>query len=152
MKDGFIFKNQKYVNNEFWARTYGLGDSTNNELYKILSKFSEKVDDLISYFKSDVLQIKTHEDQRGFFNYDINQETLSLEALKNAIKAKDSDEFCMLVFKNLWQITERNLQNIRSYIKNDLSEAFHNIHFLISTINVLICGFLEHGLIFKPIF
>ncbi|NDP22726.1 MAG: hypothetical protein GZ091_16850 [Paludibacter sp.] len=119
--------NEKYVNNEYWTRTYGLDEKGNNELYKMLSKFSEKVDDLISYFKSDVLQIKIIETQKGFFNYDINPETLSLEALEIAIQAKDSDEFSMLVIKNLWQITERNLQTIRFYIKNYLSDAFHKL-------------------------
>ncbi|BAX81943.1 hypothetical protein [Labilibaculum antarcticum] len=119
--------NEKYVNNEYWARTYGLDKRSNDELYKILSEFSEKVDDFISYFKFDVLQIKIIEKERGYFNYDVNAETLSLQALEIAINAKDSDEFSQLVIKNLWQITERNLQTIRSYIKNNLSEEFHKL-------------------------
>lgn len=119
--------NEIYVQNEYWARTYGLDERSNYELYKMLANFSEKVDDLISYFKSDVLQIKIFETQKGYFNYDIDPETLSLEALEIAFKAKDSDEFCMLVIKSLWQITERNLQKIRLYIKNELSEAFHKL-------------------------
>lgn len=119
--------NEIYVNNDYWNRTYGLDEKSNVELFKILSKFSKKIDDLISYFKSDVLQIKVNETQKGFFNYDIDPETLSLEALQIGIQAKDSDEFSMLIIKNLWQTTERNLQTIRFYIKNELSETFHRL-------------------------
>lgn len=119
--------NEKYVNNEYWTNTYGLDEKGNNYLHKTLSNFSEKVDELISYFKSDVLQIKTIEIEKGYFNYDINSETLSLKSLEIAIQAKSSDEFCLFVLKDLWQITERNLQNIRQYIKQNLAESFHKL-------------------------
>lgn len=139
--------NEKYVNNEYWARTYGLDERGNEELYKILSNFSEKIDDLISYFKSDVLQIKIIETQKGFFNYDINPETLSLEAIQIGILAKDSDEFSMQIIKNLWQTTERNLQTIRFYIKNDLSEAFHRLlNELLTDINIPALSYIRDDL------
>lgn len=120
-------ENEKYVNNEHWRRTYGLDQKTNGELYQILSDFSEQVDNLINVFKSEVLQIKVEECQKGFFNYCIDPETLSLDALKIGITAKNSDEFCQLIMKHLWQITERNLQNIRHYIKTELSNTFHTL-------------------------
>lgn len=120
-------ENEKYVHNEFWNRTYGLDLKANTELFEILSSFSEKVDLLISHFKSEVLQIKIENTQNGFFDYNIDPETLSLDALEIGIKAKNSDEFCQLIIKSLWKITERNLQNIRNYIRVELSESFHNL-------------------------
>lgn len=120
-------ENEKYVHNEFWNRTYGLDNNTNSELYEILASFSENVDFLISNFKSEVLQIKIEDNQNGFFDYNIDPETLSLDALEIGISAKDSDEFCQLIIKSLWKITERNLQNIRNYIRTELSESFHNL-------------------------
>ncbi|MDR1222328.1 MAG: hypothetical protein LBL07_05550 [Tannerella sp.] len=60
-------------------------------------------------------------------DYYIDSETLSLDALEIAWRSKDSQEFCQLVIKNLWEITERNLNNIRDYIKGELSVKFHNL-------------------------
>ena len=119
--------NDKYVENPFWVQTYGLDRNTNEELNRILADFSKQVDALISEFKSDVLQIKIDKEEKGHFDYYIDSETLSLEALQIAYKSKDSQEFCQLVIKSLWEITERNLNNIRSYIKDELSGKFHSL-------------------------
>lgn len=119
--------NDKYVSNNYWAQTYGLDQKTNDELNRSLTSFSEKVDNLISSFKSDILQIKTDEFGKGYFNYSTDPEELSLEALNIAWQAKDCQDFCQLVIKNLWAITEKNLTIIRNYIKNDLSDEFHSL-------------------------
>jgi hypothetical protein len=119
--------NDKYVENPYWLQTYGLDRTTNEELNRMLADFSERIDALISNFKSEVLQIKTSKTDKGFFDYYIDSETLSLEALKIAWRSKNSQDFCQLVIKNLWEITERNLSNIRNYIKCELAEKFHNL-------------------------
>jgi len=119
--------NDKYIANSHWTQTYGLDKNTSDELNKILSIFSEQVDALISNFKSEVLQIKIDETQKGFFDYSIDSETLSLEALKIAWKSSNSQEFCQLIIRNLWEITERNLNQIRNYIKCELAEKFHTL-------------------------
>jgi len=119
--------NDKYVANPYWEQTYGLDRSTSEGLNKTLADFSKQVDDLISNFKIDILQIKIDKEEKGYFDYYIDSETLSLEALQIAYKSKDSQEFCQLVIKNLWEITERILNNIRSYIKDELSGKFHNL-------------------------
>ncbi|KAA6333005.1 hypothetical protein EZS27_018540 [termite gut metagenome] len=120
-------ENEKYVYNNYWNLTYGLDTdiNANDELFKILSTFSEQIDLLISSFKSDVLQIKIEEKQKGFFDYYIDIETLSYKAIEMGTRTNNSEGFCQLVLKNLWEITERNLQKIRAYIKTDLSNAFH---------------------------
>lgn len=125
--------NDKYVNNKYWSRTYGLDTKTNDELNKCLISFSEQVDNLISNFKSDVLQIKIDESDKGYFNYSTDSEKLSLEALNIACQAKDCQDFCQLVIKNLWAVTEKNLNIIRNYIKDELSEKFHNLFDDLST-------------------
>lgn len=119
--------NDKYVSNKFWNRTYGLDTKTDNELNKCLVSFSEQVDNLIANFKSDVLQIKIDESNKGYFDYTTDPEKLSFDALNIAWEAKDSQDFCQLVIKNLWAVTEKNLNVIRSYIKDELSEKFHNL-------------------------
>jgi hypothetical protein len=119
--------NDKYVGNEYWTTTYGLDTKTNDELNKNLISFSEQVDNLISNFKADILQIKIDESGKGYFDYSTDPEKLSLEALQIAFEAKDSQDFCQLVIKNLWAVTEINLKNIRNYIKNELSEKFYNL-------------------------
>jgi hypothetical protein len=119
--------NDQYIANHHWGQTYGLDKSANEELNRILADFSKQVDALISDFKSDVLQIKIDKEEKGYFDYYIDSETLSLNALEIAWMSKDSQEFCQLVIKNLWEITERNLNNIRSYIKGELSVKFHNL-------------------------
>ena len=120
-------ENEKYVNNNYWDRTYGLDNKANLELYKILSAFSEGIDLLISSFKVDVLQIKVEESQKGLFDYNIAPETLSIEAIRIGSQAKNCEDFCQLIIKNLWEITERNLQNIRTYIKIELADAFYKL-------------------------
>lgn len=117
--------NDQYVDNNYWRNTYGLDIKTNEELYRILSDFSKQVDTLISDLKSDILQIKTEKGEKGYFDYSIDTEKLSIESLNIAYISKDSQEFCLLVIKNLWEITERNLSKIRNYIKIELSEKFH---------------------------
>lgn len=119
--------NDQYVANPFWGQTYGFDRNTNEELNKIFADFSEQVDALISDFKSDVLQIKIEKQEKGYFDYYIDSETLSIDALRIAYKSKNSQEFCQLVIKNLWEITERNLNNIRNYIKKEFSSNFHNL-------------------------
>lgn len=119
--------NDKYVSNKYWTRTYGLDAKTDNELNKCLIYFSEQVDNLISNFKSDVLQIKIDESNNGYFDYTTDPEKLSIEALNIAWEAKDSQDFCQLVIKNLWAVTEKNLNIIRNYIKDEFSEKFHNL-------------------------
>lgn len=117
--------NDKYVANSYWVQTYGLSESSNKALYQYLAEFSKEVDNLISNFKLEVLQIKIDQEAVGYFNYYIDPETLSIEALRMAYKSNDSQEFCQLIIRNLWEITERNLNDIRSYIKNDFAEKFH---------------------------
>ena len=119
--------NDVYVSNKYWSRTYGLDSKTDNELNKCLIAFSEEVDNLISNFKSEVLQIKIVDSQNGYFDYTTDPEKLSIDALNIAWEAKDSQDFCQLVIKNLWAITEKNLNVIRNYIKDELSEKFHNL-------------------------
>jgi len=119
--------NDEYVNNQYWVRTYGLDAKTDNELNKSLITFSEQVDNLIANFKSDVLQIKIDESNNGFFDYTTDPEKLSFEALGIAREAKDSQDFCQLVIKNLWAVTENNLNTIRKYIRGELSDKFHNL-------------------------
>jgi hypothetical protein len=119
--------NDKYVENPYWLQTYGLDRNTNEELNRILIDFSEQVDSMISNLKSEVLQIKTNSTDKGFFDYYIDEDTLSIEALKIAWKSTNSQEFSQLVIKNLWEITERNLNNIRNHIKHELSEKFHSL-------------------------
>lgn len=117
--------NDQYITNPFWKQTFGLDKDADEELYRILTYFSKQVDTLISDFKSVVLQIKIDKEEKGYFDYWIEPETLSHETLKIAYKSKDSQEFCQFIIKNLWEITERNLSNIRNYIKIELSEKFH---------------------------
>lgn len=123
----FNKENERYINSGYWDRTYALNDKVSSDLYDILSDFSNSIDELISSFKSDILQIRTEITKKGLFDYDIDPETLSLEALRIGYLAKNSDEFCQLVIRNLWEITERNLQNIRHYVKNELSNQFYKL-------------------------
>jgi hypothetical protein len=103
-----------------WLELLGFTGVVAEELSRLLQDFSREIDDLIDRVRTDWIQIRTEKrETKGLFDYRLGQ--AHLIPLESKIKIGTSyEEFTSIVFEMLWQITERNLKQVREMIDLDL--------------------------------
>ena len=120
-----------YDNNEYWLNcTFGAyGDKIAGDADQCLQEFSKQVDSVIEKVNSRLIQIRGNDDELcGLFDYDYNQDHLL--QLWAQVFARDVpvtyDEFLGIVFSELWQRTETNLEQVRGYVRTELKAELTN--------------------------
>ena len=114
----------KYVPTEYWHRTYNLKKEDNDSLMEALQKLSQGTDFAISSFKSDVLQIRTSEKEKGYFNYVVEPKKVEQIELDILLRTSNYEDFCKETIAYLRGMTDLNLSRIRDKVRNDLSSTF----------------------------
>ncbi len=117
----------KYLPNDYWKNTYGLDNESNTSFMTALTELSQGVDFSIQNFKANVLQIRTDEKQKGFFDYVIDPKKIEKVELDILVKSKSREEFCKGTIDYLHGVTDLNLYRIREEVKNGLAGSLNAV-------------------------
>lgn len=116
-------ENERYVPVPYWKNRFALTDEENNVLMNELERFSIKVDNCISYFKSNVLQIRLKEEDMGEFNYILSDDKICMDVLKAYNHSDSFETFCERLMYSMWEVTEANLMRVRMITKGDFMKS-----------------------------
>jgi hypothetical protein len=105
-----------YKINSLW--TSYINDSDKQVLTNSIINFYNKTENIIAKLKKEYIQISTEEKEtKGLFDYHLDEMDMLVLSIK-ADSINTFDEFVDLIFSHLWNITERNLTNIKKNYKN----------------------------------
>ena len=108
----------------YWRITYNLSPVEQDLLMQKLAFFSAQLGQIIDSFKSEVVQIKTKQEDPGMFDYVLPDEKKSYAVNLAQNKTDNYDDFCASILLFLDQVTEQSLVKIREYIHNTLQDKF----------------------------
>ena len=80
---------------------------------------SQKVDTCISSFKSDVLQIRIDEKDKGAFDYILSDDKICMDVLHSYLSSDSFETFCDMLMYTMWEVTAVNLTKIRAILQGE---------------------------------
>lgn len=95
-------------------------------IVSIIGALNEDTEGIINYLKKELIQVNTEKKHtNGIFNYSMTEDNFShlLFYLKEDM---EFEEYLDIVFTYLWEITDRNLDNIKEIIKGEILEKYNN--------------------------
>jgi Holliday junction resolvase len=124
-------KRGEYRENQYWARRFAdFPRSELSHIHRRLGRFSRTVDESISHFKKDLLQIRAVDTPEGLFSFRITREE------QRALMAETSssttyDEFMDKLLRECWAATERSMavvqRELRSTLQAQINVAFDSL-------------------------
>lgn len=121
---------------DYWQKNFQIDVQINH----ILTNFSNDIDKSINDFKDQYIQVVTEKEntKNGLFKYNLTDEICI--AIYNQLDEEPSyEEFENTLFEVLWLQTEKNLEDIRSKISNELIKnvmlIFENLNIQIESID-----------------
>ncbi len=117
-------ENNRYMPIDFWRHEYGLNNVDQQDLMKILENFSRGINKQIALFKDSVLQIKLKPEDKGFFNYILDDNTKCFAVVNADANATNYDDFCNMIMEYLCILTSKNLTEIRQEIESNWTNSF----------------------------
>lgn len=117
---------------DYWQKNFQM----DVQIRHILTNFSNDIDKSINDFKDQYIQIVTDKEntKNGLFKYNLTEEICI--AIYNQLDEEPSyEEFENTLFEVLWLQTEKNLEDIRSKISNELIK---NIKLIFENLNIQI--------------
>lgn len=120
-------ENDKYIPDTHWFTSYSLSSNEKTKLFETLSKLSMEINTIIQNFKSDVLQIRMTEEEKGCFDYRLTDEEICMAVIRACKNTDDFESFCYAIIKYLWEVTNKSLKNIRNLVSLDLKKKFNTI-------------------------
>ena len=136
-------------------RVLGLDGEIKEKVKAKLKEFSKEVDDYIIYIKNEIVQVQAldlpEQHPNAMFNFDtVNSDTeITGLYLDKLCQVTDYVEFIEIIFAYLWECTEIELENMRSYldtVKVNLSNKIMKLQNEITAIvgeNNRLDGFIE---------
>ncbi|QOG11842.1 hypothetical protein [Arcobacter sp. FWKO B] len=119
-------------NDDYWQKNFQI----DVQISHILTNFSNDIDKSINDFKDQYIQVVTEKEntKNGLFKYNLTDEICI--AIYNQLDEEPSyEEFENKLFEVLWLQTEKNLEDIRSKISNELIK---NIKLIFENLNIQI--------------
>ncbi len=111
-----------YKEPTYWLEQLKLSRADKDTLTNSLTEFSRSLDAIIDEVRGEWVQITT-EKKHGLGMFDYRLAPKRLRALQAKLRDGASyKRFLELVFEMLWEITEKNLSDIRARIENELTE------------------------------
>lgn len=112
----------EYIANEKWTELCSNEDS--KIISRALTKFYLSTDEIIWKLKNKYIQVKTEDDNsEAMFDYRIYE--YNLERVSSKVEDETPfEEFIDVVLNILWEITERNLNEIREIIQNEIGKDY----------------------------
>lgn len=120
-------ENNKYMPTKYWLIKYGLTQTEQDCLMRMLGKFSSGVSQTIEAFKEDALQIKTEDIEKGMFDYRLTPDEMCYATVWSNTKAEDYEHFCLLIMEYLLKMANRSLISIRNAINTNLKNSFNRL-------------------------
>lgn len=117
---------------DYWQKNFQIDIQVNH----ILTNFSNDIDKSVNDFKDQYIQVVTEKEntKNGLFKYNLTDEICI--AIYNQLDEEPSyEEFENTLFEVLWLQTEKNLEDIRSKISNELIK---NIKLIFENLNIQI--------------
>lgn len=116
--------NGEYKANRTWCAENTGAHMQHEELFRVFADFSSKIDELISYVKKCLIQIKTEDrNQEGLFDFTMDSAALSW--LEHQLYANTSFEnFMGCILDLLSTFTEQSLTVVRKELQTKINEAF----------------------------
>ena len=111
-------------NDNYWQKEFQI----DIQVVKILTTFSNNIEKLINDFKDQYIQIVTDKEntKNGLFVYNLSEEICI--AIYDKLEEEPSyEDFENILFEVLWLQTEKNLEDIRNKISNELIQDTKNI-------------------------
>ena len=118
----FVSNLNKYKKNTYWIEKMNIKNpQVVAEVDRAFQNFNQKIDETLIYLKDHKLQITTDVDNNiAMFNYHISDLDLVVMFSKDFNNKNLSlDSFINNTIDKLWSITEKNLRNVRYYLKNE---------------------------------
>lgn len=119
-------ENGKFIENIYWKREFGLSQDIDETLHLALTKFTKNVNTEIQDFKDNVLQIRIKSEDKGMFNYRLDDDEICIKILQAYNTSSDFESFCYSLMAILQNITEDSLGNIRQFVRENLTSKFRN--------------------------
>lgn len=135
----FEVENNCYSVSEKWLYRGVIGNGEREKIKEAIIGFSKETDDIIAYLKKTLIQISTEEKpSKGVFNYELQEG--EVEMLQTLLTENvEFEEFIDKIFEYLWQITEYNLEKMKTIIREDITPrylvAFSKLSAVIKKIN-----------------
>ena len=120
-------ENGQFIPDTHWFHSYSLSSAERQKLFETLSKLSTEINIIIQRFKSDVLQIRMTEEDKGCFDYRLTDEEICMAVIGACKKTDDFESFCYAMIQYLWEVTNKSLKNIRYLVSTDLKGKFNLI-------------------------
>ena len=117
----------RYRPTDYWRRSFGLNNIEQEHLMSIFANFSHGLLNTIEAFKEEVLQIKTSDDEKGMFDYRIENERKSMYVQAALRVTNNYPDFCRQLIGALNIETEHSLEKIREAVRTKLGEQFDRI-------------------------
>ncbi|SCW50891.1 hypothetical protein SAMN05660484_01368 [Eubacterium ruminantium] len=113
----------EYKVSDRWLYKLRNPDNRNKAKQAIIA-FTEETDAIVEYLKKELIQISTEEKPtHGIFDYSLTETEIKL--FQNYLTENiEFEEFIDNVFEQLWKLTELNLNNMRSTIRNDIKQRY----------------------------
>lgn len=118
---------ESYIKNDFWLGSSLDAPQDNVDMNSAFSDFSNKVDDVITHLKKDLIQIKTENKcPDGLFDFSIDANLLSVIESKifSVEPYAPFDEFIDIVFDFFLGFTEAGLENVRNALQGEVEATF----------------------------
>lgn len=115
---------KQYMPITYWKNHYDITPGVHRELMSLLEIFSRNINHFIVKFKEDALQIKIKDDDKGMFDYRIDENRKTFAVSQIFMHAKNYEEFCVGIMEYLFKYTEVSLKGIRNKIETELTDQF----------------------------
>lgn len=122
-----LTEGSRYRPTDYWRRSFALDKNEQEQLMSILAEFSHELLNTIESFKEDVLQIKTSDDDKGMFDYRLEDENKSVYVQAALSLTDNYQDFCRELIDGLNLETERSLEKIRDEVRIRLGAQFERM-------------------------
>jgi hypothetical protein len=124
-------KRGEYRENQYWARRFGdFPRSELSHIHRRLGRFSRTVDESITQFKKDLLQIRAADTPEGLFSFRITREE-QLALMAEISSSTTYEEFMDKLLRECWATTERSMavvqRELRSRLQAQINAAFDSL-------------------------
>ena len=120
-------EDEEYLRNEYWKIQYGLSETTDNALHTELIRFSRAINSAVTEFKDNVLQIRLKDEEKGLFDYRLDDLKVCMYTRQAYESTNDFENFVSSLISLLQNETERCLCDIRREVQESFTRKIQGL-------------------------
>ena len=120
-------EDEEYLRNQYWKIQYALSETTDNMLHMELVRFSRNVNSAVTEFKDNVLQIRLKDEEKGLFDYRLDDSKICMYTRQAYESTNDFENFVLGLISLLQNETERCLCDIRREVQESLTSKIQGL-------------------------